>query len=47
MERMLRAAGFDDVRLSGYLQSHAPVLRQKAFFDTRFPPISLYVEATR
>jgi predicted SAM-dependent methyltransferase len=46
-ERMIRTAGFENVRLSAYGQSFCPVLRDTALFDNTHPKISLYVEATR
>ncbi len=43
----LRAAGFENVYLSGYRQSAAHVLRNTHFFDNTHPQMSVYVEATR
>ncbi len=45
--RMLKAAGFNEIYLSGYGQSFCPVLRNTALFDNTHPKISLYVEAVR
>lgn len=45
--RMLSVAGFDNIYLSGYGQSHCPVLRNISIFDNTHPQISLYVEAVK
>jgi predicted SAM-dependent methyltransferase len=45
--RMLSVAGFDNTYVSGYGQSHCPVLRNISIFDNRHPQISLYVEAIK
>jgi len=45
--RMLREAGFSDVRLSAYGQSFCPVLRDTLLFDSTHPRVSLYVEAVK
>ena len=45
--RMLRIAGFDNIYLSHYGQSFAPVLRNTLYFDNTHPKISLYVEAVK
>jgi hypothetical protein len=47
LTRLLGAAGFRDVRRSGYGQSDAAVLRDTAYFDSTVPHISIYVEATK
>ena len=47
MFRMFSAAGFSDIRLSGYGQSISPVLRDTNYFDLRHPAMSLYVEARK
>jgi predicted SAM-dependent methyltransferase len=46
-ERLLREAGFNDPRLSGYGQSYSPAMRNTSLFDSTHPRISLYVEAAR
>jgi hypothetical protein len=47
IESYLRAAGFNNIRKSGYLQSQSPVLRNPMYFDNTHPQISVYVEATK
>ena len=47
MFRMLGEAGFNNIYLSGYGQSFAPVLRNTLYFDSTHPKISLYVEARK
>lgn len=44
---MLQKAGFEDIHLSSYGQSFAPVLRNLIYFDTTLPKCSLYVEAIK
>ena len=45
--RMLRAAGFKDVYVSGWCQSVTPVLRDPRHFDKTHPRISIYVEGVK
>lgn len=47
IERMLRAAGFTQIYLSGYGQSRRPVLRNTRLFDSTHPQISLYAETIK
>jgi SAM-dependent methyltransferase len=47
LEKFVRTAGFTTVYRSGYAQSHCPVLRQSAQFDSTHPQMSLYIEAMR
>ena len=42
---MLQRAGFSQVKLSGYLQSGVPVLRDPRYFDRTDPEMSLFIEA--
>lgn len=46
-QRMLRAAGFSQVVVSGYGQSLCPVMRDTRFFDTTRPDMSFYVDAIK
>jgi SAM-dependent methyltransferase len=43
--KMLKDAGFSEVRLSGYGKSNLPILRDIRHFDKTDPEMSLYVEA--
>ncbi len=45
--RYLEAAGFRNVRLSGYGQSFCPAMRDMKFFDQTHPQFSIYVEVER
>lgn len=45
--RMLRIAGFKDIKISGYGQSESPILRNLSLFDSIHPKISLYVETRK
>lgn len=47
LQRMLKGAGFEDVYLSGYIQSREPVLWDTTYFDRTDPEMSLYVEAIK
>lgn len=47
MTRMLKAAGFENIYVSGYGQSAFPAMRNTALFDSTHPKISLYVEAIK
>lgn len=47
LSRMLRDAGFTDVRTSRYRQSAIAVLRNHRFFDSTLPMLSLYMEAVK
>jgi SAM-dependent methyltransferase len=47
IEQMLKAAGFNTVIRSGYLQSVAPILRDVRYFDTTMPQMSFYVDAIK
>jgi predicted SAM-dependent methyltransferase len=44
---MMRQAGFENAQLSAYLQSRAHVFRNRHYFDSHLPQISLYAEAVR
>lgn len=44
---MLKEAGFTAPYVSGYGQSHCPVLRNTRFFDNTHPELSLYIEAVK
>ena len=43
----LKKVGFSTFHRCGWLQSASPVLRQYRFFDTTWPNLSLFVEATK
>lgn len=43
----LKAAGFGNVKKSGYGQSHSHFMRDMTWFDLTYPHISVYVEATK
>lgn len=45
--RMLKQAGFEEIHLSAYGQSFAPVLRNLKYFDATLPKVSMYVEAIK
>jgi predicted SAM-dependent methyltransferase len=45
LRKMLESAGFRTVYRSAYLQSVAPVLREKMWFDQTLPQHSLFMEA--
>ena len=45
--RMLRQCPFDQISLSGYAQSVAPVLRNTRYFDKTRPEMSIYVECIK
>jgi predicted SAM-dependent methyltransferase len=47
LKTLLSEAGFSIIYRSGYLQSAAPVMRQRQVFDTTNPEYSLYMEAIR
>ncbi len=47
LEKMLRAAGFKTVYLSGAGQSCSPVLRNPAHFDNVYRPWMMYMEAVK
>jgi predicted SAM-dependent methyltransferase len=47
LERMLKQAGFQSVRLSAYGQSHSAPMRNMGLFDGTHPRISIYVEADK
>ena len=47
LTRMLKEAGFSEIRKSAYLQSEVPVLRNPKFFDQTLPQISMYMEAVK
>ena len=47
LRRMLEAAGFTNIYLSGFGQSHCPAMRDVRLFDNTHPPISIYVEARK
>ena len=47
LSRMLRDAGFTEIRKSGYGQSYAPPLRSIEYFDSTHPKLSLYMEAVK
>ncbi|MCK6186788.1 methyltransferase domain-containing protein [Pseudomonas sp. EYE_354] len=44
---MLRKSKFSKIYESRYLQSHSPILRNKALFDSTCPELSLYIECRK
>lgn len=45
--KLLREAGFSQIKQSAYLKSSVPILRDNRYFDRTDPEMSLFIEATK